>query len=272
MRSRSIALAGSIALVAIAFLAYTSFLANVPIHSSSLTGPSNSTRNNPGASTTLEDLITGKFPTGSDKHGTGGVTVTVQNLQVLYVRTETDGDWHVGVTDGRVPVFITEIIPSDQASEGMPPVGATIDETGIAYCDTAHQTESWHGNTCWEIHPVTAWRLSSGSISQGSTQSKTTPADYNVTIAYGQDPISRGSTQTITVLVQDSDGPVRGSSVSIEVDYASGSTVHNFTCTTSSDGTCSISWEIGPTATPGTFTVIVEAGGKSFDSSFSVTG
>ncbi len=25
--------------------------------------------------------------------------MTVQNLKVLYVRTETDGDWHVGVTD-----------------------------------------------------------------------------------------------------------------------------------------------------------------------------
>lgn len=200
--------------------------------------------------------------------------MTVQNLHVLYVRTETDGDWHVGVTDGRVAVFITEITPSYQASEGMPPVGSTIDETGIAYCDIAHQTERWHGNTCWEIHPVTAWRLSSSGISQSSTQNTTIAADftdYNVSISYDQDPISRGSTQTITVLVQDSDGPVRNASVSIEVDYASGSTVHNFTCTTSSDGTCSISWEIGPTATPGTFRVIVEAGGQDFDSSFSVT-
>ena len=110
--------------------------------------------------TTLESIIAGTYPTALDKNGTGGVTVTVKNLQVLYVRPQADGDWHVAVTDGTFPVFITEITPSYQSGEGMPPVGSTIDETGIVYCDTVHQTESWHGNTCWEIHPVLSWQLS----------------------------------------------------------------------------------------------------------------
>ncbi|HEV2227216.1 MAG TPA: hypothetical protein VGR56_10490 [Nitrososphaerales archaeon] len=110
--------------------------------------------------TTLTAIIAGNYPTATDKNGTGGVTVTVKNLQVLYVRPEADGDWHVAVTDGTFPVFITEVTPLYQASEGMPPVGSTIDETGIAYCDTFHQAETWHGSTCWEIHPVLSWHLS----------------------------------------------------------------------------------------------------------------
>src|SRR5881296_57837 len=101
---------------------------------------------------TLNDLIAGKFPTALDKAGTGGVTVTVTDLRVIYVRTESDGDWHVAVTDGVIPVFITEITPSYQAKLGQPQPGSVIQETGIAYCDTVHETESWHGNTCWEKH------------------------------------------------------------------------------------------------------------------------
>ena len=272
MWGRSIAIVGGIALLIVIFLTYASFLTTFPTSSTRVTSgtPTPTGTSNSGASTAIEDLIAGKFPTASDKHGTGGVTVTVRNLRVLYVRPQSDGDWHVGVTDGTVAVFITEIIPANQASEGMPPVGSSIDETGIAYCDTVHETESWHGNTCWEIHPVTAWRLLS-SMSSSSTQNQTIAATYKVTVLYGQNPIPRGSTQTITVRVQDSDGPVSNSTASIEVDYASGLTVHNFACVTSSDGACSISWDIGPSSTPGTFSIIVEVDGQDFDSSFSVT-
>lgn len=117
-----------------------------------------STTNTPGV--TLEDIIAGKFPSATDKQGTGGVVVTVDNLLVLYVHTESDGDWHVAVTDGTVAVFITEITPAYQSSLGMPLAGSTIDETGISYCDTNHQTASWHGNTCWEIHPIISWQPS----------------------------------------------------------------------------------------------------------------
>ncbi len=275
MRRKTIAVILAVAFIATISLAYVSSFNQAPSLAPSksttapLTSSPPSTSNKSGPVTTLEDLIAGKFPTASDKQGTGGVTVKVLNLHVLYVRTESDGDWHVDVTDGTVPVFITEITPSYQQSEGMPTVGSNIDETGIAYCDTIHETESWHGNTCWEIHPVTAWQSSSSGV-VSSTTKQTVNQGLGAAISYGQDPIPRGSTQTITVQVRDSDGPVVGTTVSVEVDY-SGATVHNFTCTTSADGACSISWEIGPTSTPGTFNVIVDVGGAEFNSSFTVT-
>lgn len=110
--------------------------------------------------TTIEQVISGRYPSGLDKQGTGGVTVEVRGLTVLYVNNESDGDWHVAVRDRNVSVFITEIIPRDQAALGRPAPGSLIDEVGVPYCDVQHENESWHGDTCWEIHPVTAWSLS----------------------------------------------------------------------------------------------------------------
>lgn len=109
--------------------------------------------------TTLEQIIAGKFRTAVDKEGHGGVLVTVRNLTVISVDSREDGDFHVVVSDGSVPPFITEIIPRDQA-RGLttPPVGARIDETGTPYLDT-HSGEPLHEYTEWEIHPVTAWNF-----------------------------------------------------------------------------------------------------------------
>src|SRR2546426_4602454 len=217
---------------------------------------------------TLNDLIAGKFPTALDKAGTGGVTVTVTDLRVIYVRAESDGDWHVAVTDGVIPVFITEITPSYQAALGQPQSGSIIQETGIAYCDTVHETESWHGNTCWEIHPVTLWHVIGTTTMAATTKVN---AGLHASVSYAQNPIPRGSAQAITIQAQDSDGAVVGAFVSVEVDYASGSTIHTFSCTTSSSGSCSITWTIGSTSTPGTFQVIVDIAGGEFLSDFTVT-
>src|SRR2546425_2793961 len=64
---------------------------------------------------TLNDLIAGKFPTALDKAGTGGVTGTVTNFQVIYVRTESDRGWDVAGAEGGMPVFISEVTPPYQA-------------------------------------------------------------------------------------------------------------------------------------------------------------
>ena len=108
--------------------------------------------------TTLEEIIAGNFPSAIDKSGTGGVLVQVENLTVFLVLTAGDGDWHVHVTDGKQPRFVTEIIPRDQASLQMPKVGQIITEIGTPYCDREHKNAGWHGLTCWEIHPVTDWQ------------------------------------------------------------------------------------------------------------------
>lgn len=220
----------------------------------------------------MEAIISGAYPSAADKSGSGGLTVTVNNLQVLYVRSESDGDWHVAVTDGTIPVFITEITPAYQPVEGKPSVGSFIDETGIPYCDTYHQTESWHGNTCWELHPVLAWHLLNLVITTTSTTTtRVTGYGINATISYAHNPISRGSTQTITMQAQDSDGPIKNTTVYVHILYASGSTTHDFTCTTMNDGVCSVSWQIGGNSTPGTFMVTVTIEGQKFYSSFEVT-
>ncbi len=231
--------------------------------------PQSSSGTSQVSGTTLEDLVAGRFPTAINKQGTGGLAVTVHSLLVLYVMDESDGDWHVAVTDGKLDVFITEITPSYQSSVGRPAAGSTIDETGIAYCDTNHETESWHGNTCWEIHPVTSWTLSSGGTKV--TTSTRVVLGLTAGVSYLSNPISRGSTQTITVAATDSDGPVVGAPVSVNVLYASGQTAKDFTCTTSAAGSCSVSWMIGGNSTPGTFSVTVMVEGTTFYSSFLVT-
>jgi hypothetical protein len=107
----------------------------------------------------VHDITSGKFTTAIDKEGTCGIYLTVRHLKVLRVIPQHDGDWHVEVTDGTIPVFITEVIPEDQQREGKPPIGAYIDETGTAYDDLAADGPR-HQYTSWEIHPVTAWALS----------------------------------------------------------------------------------------------------------------
>ena len=172
------------------------------------------------------------------------------------------------MTDGMIPVFITEITPSYQTSLGQPQAGSIIQETGIVYCDTVHETESWHGNTCWEIHPVTTWHVIGTSTTTATTKVN---GALQASISFAQDPIPRGSAQAITIQAQDSDGAVVGAVVSVEVDYASGSTSHTFSCTTSSSGSCSVTWTIGSASTPGTFQVIVDLERAEFLSTFTVT-
>ncbi len=266
------ALAGGIGgllviLIIVGALALFSSPALQPSNQGTTTTPAGS------GSTSLGAIIGGAYPSATDKMGTGGVTVTVNNLRVIYINTESDGDWHVAVTDGIFPVFIAEITPPYQSSEGMPPVGSIIDETGIVYCDTFHQFESWHGNTCWEIHPVLSWHLSGTAVAT-TTSTTTGQARYlgvNATFAYAQNPIPRGSVQTITIQTHDSDGPIQNATVYVHVLYASGSTTHDFACVTTNDGSCSVSWQIGGNSTPGTFTVTATIEGQEFDSSFEVT-
>jgi hypothetical protein len=109
--------------------------------------------------TTIQAIAAGSFKSAIDKQGHGGVLVRVGNLRVLKLAPNADGDIHVVVTDGRMPAFITEIIPRDQqAGVTRPYVGSIIEETGTAYFDVEANVPD-HEYTPWEIHPVTSWRF-----------------------------------------------------------------------------------------------------------------
>ena len=105
--------------------------------------------------TTLEQILSGRFPTSLNKLGENGTVVKVNSLRVVEVMRAIDGDVHVHVSDGNVSLFVTEITPYWQLhGVALPKVGDFINITGVIFCDSVHQTEEWHGKTCWEIHPV----------------------------------------------------------------------------------------------------------------------
>jgi hypothetical protein len=107
--------------------------------------------------TTLSQILNGTFRSALDKYGANGIVVEVVNVSVVRVFGSLDGDWHVVVKDANVRLFITEVLPRDQARLQAPQEGARITMIGIIYWDDAHVGEAWHGYTGWEIHPVLAW-------------------------------------------------------------------------------------------------------------------
>lgn len=111
--------------------------------------------------TSLTAIKAGTFASALDKQGTNGTLVQVNGLTVLGVTKEIDGDIHVdvgGATCGCT--MVTEITPIAQRflNDSIPQVNMTITEIGTVYCDAAHASEAWHGGTCYELHPVVAWK------------------------------------------------------------------------------------------------------------------
>jgi hypothetical protein len=107
--------------------------------------------------TTLSQILNSTFRSALDKYGVNGIVVEVINVSVVEVFGALDGDWHVVVKDTNVKLFITEILPRDQARLNAPKAGARIVLIGIVYWDDDHVGEAWHGYTGWEIHPVLSW-------------------------------------------------------------------------------------------------------------------
>ncbi len=218
--------------------------------------------------TTLEDLVAGRFPTAYDRSGTGGVLVTVKGLTVISVENETDGDWHVKVTDGVLPAITTEVTPAYQTLLGRPSAGQVIDETGTAFCDVQHENESWHGTTCWEIHPITAWSLAApGSTVHGPTMT----GGLGVAVGYSSRIITSGANQTVYVTVSNGSAPVRGARVSIAVTNSGGDS-GTLSCTTDLAGTCSASLPEAADDLIDTYGVKVSVGQTVFYSAFEVIG
>ena len=218
--------------------------------------------------TTLEDLAGGRFPTAYDRSGNGGVLVTIRGLTVISVGNESDGDWHVKVTDGVLPSITTEVTPAYQALLGRPSAGQVIDETGAAFCDVQHENESWHGNTCWEIHPVTAWSVSAPN---STVHGPIMTGLLNVSVGFSGHLIAAGSNQTIFVRVLEGNVPVSGINVSISVTNYGGDS-GSLSCVTASEGSCSASLPSGADELLGTYGVKVQAGNTLFYCAFEIIG
>ncbi len=107
--------------------------------------------------TSLSKILNGTFRSALDKYGANGTVVEVVNVSVVQVFGALDGDWHVVVKDASVKLFITEVLPRDQARLHAPQAGEKITMIGIVFWDDAHIDEAWHGYTGWEIHPVLSW-------------------------------------------------------------------------------------------------------------------
>ncbi len=103
------------------------------------------------------------------------------------------------------------------------------------------------------------------------------PGNLDIGLWFDQDPITRGSVQTITVQVFDepTEYAIADAFVEVQVNYASGQTSKNFSGHTDSNGMVTFSWRISENTDPGTFEVLVDASAdkyepESYSSSFEV--
>lgn len=176
------------------------------------------------------------------------------------ITEEADGDWHIYAHDKTFGRMIFEIIPEDQSRMGMPPTSTPLAVHGIPYCDSQHASESWHGSTCWELHPLTSFAFE--PISATPTQeppSSTQPAPTAGPLSLSAIPSTGSpcqySTVTIVVEVRDAnDASVAGADVSSSWHYKT--TVSNESGTTDTSGKVLLSRGISR-ATAG-YTVIVD--------------
>ena len=140
--------------------------------------------------------------------------------------------------------------------------------SGMIDLQTAQNEISTNWVKYWdEVHSSTSQVTPTQTIPNASSQSTPTYQNTNPTQSsgtlhidlQGQNTISRGSVQSMTVTVTDGTNPVSDVSVSVIVIYASGATTKDFSGMTDSSGQYSFSWRIGGNSTPGIFEVDVDA-------------
>src|SRR5262249_39942402 len=93
--------------------------------------------------------------------------------------------------------------------------------------------------------------------------------NISASVAFGVNPIARGSNQTISITVQDSGKAVVGIPVNLEVDNPSGTT-STFSCITESSGSCVVEVAIPGDASPGKYDVVAATDGVESFYSFEV--
>ncbi len=115
--------------------------------------------------TTVNTIKNGRYVSAIDKTGLGGTRVQINDVRVLQIAKEFDGDTHLVVVDSRGIVLDTEYTPISNyyynQSIGQLRVNSTINIVGFYYCDYVHASEAGHSGglgwpfgNCAEIHPI----------------------------------------------------------------------------------------------------------------------
>ena len=152
-----------------------------------------------------------------------------------------------------------------------PTSGSIIDVQGFVYWDDAHVSDSWHSFSGWEIHPLSAWRLSSSSsaLTAGFTYSPTTPTTGQ-TITFTAS--ASGGTSPYSFSWSFGDSTI-GTGNPVTHSYSAGSytvqlTVHD---SASASTTATRTVNVGPppqpdfaiSANPGSLTILAGSSGSS---------
>jgi hypothetical protein len=114
----------------------------------------------------INGVIVGKDwdPVRSDGDYTGtladGSRPDITNAYMKAVHAEIDGTW-----------FKAGVAPLD-----LPPAGTKVDVQGFIYWDPGHATERFHNFSGWELHPLSAWRISQGPNNRAQSLGAIFPA------------------------------------------------------------------------------------------------
>ncbi|MHB8605632.1 MAG: hypothetical protein ACYDCK_10300 [Thermoplasmatota archaeon] len=95
------------------------------------------TRTHDGKTVSVSDVAAGRVAEGR--------YVWVSPARVTFVRHESDGDWHVKLTEGNDTV-VTEITPPYASDLARPALGDVLAPWGMVLFDATH---GW-----WELHPI----------------------------------------------------------------------------------------------------------------------
>jgi hypothetical protein len=146
-----------------------------------------------------------------------------------------------------------------------PTAGTTIDIQGFVFWDDFHLKDSWHLFSGWEIHPVSAWRLSSPDFGvRANPSGLSAPAGSSATSEITVTSIN-GFTGTVSL-----SDTVTSSSISIVQPTVS---INPATVSLSTAGSAKATLTISTSliTTPGTYTITVIATSGQLSHSATVT-
>ena len=138
----------------------------------------------------------------------------------------------------------------------IPAVGSRVKVTGSYVLDINHG--GWA-----EIHPATSIVLIERPEADNNTMPPPSPQEelrfLSIDINFAHNPIVRGKSQTITVIVTDANtgDKIKDAMVNGTVTYASGKTTKSIDQMTDVNGQVTYTWTIGADANPGIFTANV---------------